>query len=49
MIQRQCTGQYKIQPVVKKVRELHGLKPRQRMPKTEMWLGITLDEIQRMK
>ena len=49
MIQRQCTGEYKIQPVIKKVRELHGLKPRQRMPKTEMWLGITLDEIQRMK
>jgi hypothetical protein len=49
MIMRQCTGEYKIQPVIKKVRELHGLKPRQRMPKTEMWLGITLDEIQRMK
>tara|TARA_R100000664_G_C2720487_1_gene114145 strand:- start:147 stop:926 length:780 start_codon:yes stop_codon:yes gene_type:complete len=49
MVRRQCTGEYKIQPVIKKVRELHGLKPRQRMPKTEMWLGITLDEIQRMK
>ena len=42
MVRRQCTGEYKIQPVIKKVRELHGLKPRQRMPKTEMWLGITL-------
>ena len=49
MVRRQCTSEYKIQPVIKKVRELHGLKPRQRMPKTEMWLGITLDEIQRMK
>ena len=49
MVRRQCTGEYKIQPVIKKTRELHGLKPRQRMPKTEMWLGITLDEIQRMK
>jgi len=49
MIRRQCTGEYKIQPVIKKVRELHGLKPRKRMPQTEMWLGITMDEIQRMK
>ena len=49
MIRRQCTGEYKIQPVIKKTRELHGLKPRQRMPMTEMWLGITLDEIQRAK
>ena len=49
MVRRQCTREYKIQPVIKKTRELHGLKPRKRMPKTEMWLGITLDEIQRMK
>ena len=49
MIRRQCTGEYKIQPVIKKTRELHGLKPRQRMPMTEMWLGITIDEIERAK
>lgn len=49
MVQRQCTGEYKIRPVVNKIRELHGLKPKQRMPKTDVWLGITLDEIQRMK
>ena len=35
--------------VVKAVRKLHGLKKYQRMKPTEMWLGISLDEIQRMK
>ena len=49
MVRRQCTGEYKIQPVIKKIRELHGLKPHKRMPMTEFWLGITLDEIMRMK
>ena len=49
MMRRQCTQDYKIEPVKQKVRELYGLKPRQRMPMTEMWLGITIDEAQRMK
>ena len=49
MLQSQCTGEYKIKPVIKKTRELHKLKPRQRMPMTEMWLGISMDEIQRAK
>ena len=46
---RQCTGEYKIQIVIKEVRRLHKLKKHQRMKPTEMWLGISLDEIQRMK
>jgi len=46
---RQCTYEYKIQPVVQSIRKLHGLKPRKRMKPTETWLGISLDEIQRMK
>jgi len=49
MVRRQCTSEYKIQPVIKKIRELHGLKPRKMMPKTEVWLGISMDEIERMK
>ena len=49
MIQRQCTGEYKIWTVKDKIRELQGLKPRQRMKPCELWLGISLDEIQRMK
>ena len=49
MLRRQCTSEYKIYPVIQKIRELHGLKPRKRMPMTEIWLGISLDEIQRCK
>jgi|TARA_Y100000034_G_scaffold96945_1_gene118248 hypothetical protein len=49
MVRRQCTAEYKIKPVMKKIRELHGLKKYQRNKPTEMWLGISLDEIQRMK
>jgi hypothetical protein len=49
MLRRQCTAEYKIKPVMKKIRDLHGLKKYQRMPKTQVWLGISMDEIQRMK
>ena len=49
LIKRQCTYDYKIEPVKKKLRELYKLKPRQRMPHSEMWLGITIDEAHRMK
>jgi len=49
IIKRQCTYDYKILPVMKKLRELHGLKPKKRMPMSEMWLGITIDEASRMK
>jgi len=49
MIRRQCTKEYKIDVVVKVVRDLHGLKKFQHLPLTEFWLGISIDEIQRMK
>ena len=49
MVRRQCTNEYKINVVVKEVRRLHNLKKGQRMKPTEMLLGISLDEIQRMK
>lgn len=49
MVRRQCTGEYKINVVVQEVRKLHGLKKYQRMKPTKMLLGISLDEIQRMK
>jgi hypothetical protein len=51
-IRRQCTGEYKITPIEQKIRELLGLRPRQRFPKqlvVQQWLGISLDEMQRMK
>ena len=49
---RSCTIDYKIAPIEKKIRELLGLKPRQRIkPGThvEQWFGITVDEMQRMR
>lgn len=49
MVRRQCTGEYKIQQVMKKIRQLYNLKKYKRLPKTEVWLGISLDEIERMK
>lgn len=53
MIRRQCTAEYKIQPIEKFVRsELLGLKPRQRWPKDVIgyrWMGISFDERQRCR
>lgn len=52
ILRRQCTGDYKIDPIHKMVRQLIGLKPRQRAPKTvvvEQWIGISTDESHRMK
>ena len=47
---RQCTSEYKIIPVQKKIRELMGYKPRKHVKGVcELWIGISLDEIQRMK
>ena len=44
---RQCTQNYKIRPVRSKIRELLGLRKRQRVPTgttVELWLGISTDE-----
>ena len=52
MARRQCTNEYKLKPIRRKVRELVGLKPRQRTPKglmVEMWIGISTDEMMRVK
>ena len=49
---RQCTDNYKIRPVRRRVRELLGLRPRHRVPSgtsVELWLGISTDEAIRMK
>lgn len=48
MLRRQCTREYKIYQVDQGIRDLYGLKPRQRTPITRVWKGITLDEIDRM-
>jgi hypothetical protein len=51
MARRQCTREYKIDPIRRKQRELLGYRPRQRIPanSVEVWIGISTDEIQRTK
>lgn len=51
MIRRQCTGDYKIAPIRRKVRELLGIAGRRspKAPIAEQWIGISLDEVLRMK
>jgi len=51
MVARSCTRDYKIRPIIKKVRELTGLTGK-RAPKSvivEQWIGISTDEAMRMK
>jgi len=52
MLRRQCTREYKITPIQKQTRELMNVGFRKRFPKdkwVEMWIGISMDEIMRMK
>ena len=51
MGKRQCTADYKIKPLMKKQRELAGLKPYQRSKGVvcETYIGISTDEALRMK
>lgn len=51
MGRRQCTTQYKIEPIRRKIRELLGATPRGAIAAgaAEMWIGISTDEIQRMR
>lgn len=46
-LRRQCTREYKISPIQRKVRELMGGKAHGKQ--AELWMGITVDEAQRMK
>lgn len=51
MIRRQCTTTSKIEPIRRKVRELAGLtrKRSPTSPVVHQWLGISMDEVVRMK
>ena len=52
MIRRACTSTYKIEPITKKIRELLGMKFRQKVPKdykVMQLFGISRDEVQRMR
>jgi hypothetical protein len=46
---RDCTGDYKIIPIVKKQRELGKIKRGQKHATVTAYIGISLDEVQRMK
>ena len=51
ILRRQCTNEYKLKPLRKMERAIAGLVPRQRAKGVllERWIGISLDETQRMK
>ncbi len=49
---RQCTKNYKLDPIRREVQKLLGVRPRQSLSSetnVEMWLGITTDEAMRVK
>jgi len=51
MLRRQCTREFKVEPITKKIRELLGAKKYARIkgvPVTQ-WLGISTDEASRMR
>lgn len=51
MLRRQCTAEYKIDPVNREIRRLLGLAPGARGPDhavAEHWIGLTTDELERL-
>lgn len=48
ILRRQCTNEYKIAIVDQAIREVYGLKRRQRNIETNIWKGISSDEAIRM-
>lgn len=52
ILRRQCTREYKIEPIKKRCREILGLKPHARLAgrySVEEWVGISSDEAHRAK
>lgn len=50
MVRRQCTGEYKIQPIQRHIKKLLGYESKQRVKEVvHIWKGISTDEIQRVK
>jgi 3'-phosphoadenosine 5'-phosphosulfate sulfotransferase (PAPS reductase)/FAD synthetase len=48
-IGRACTSDYKIIPILQELRKLCGIKRGQKETTVTQWIGISWDEIQRMK
>ena len=49
LLGRSCTADYKIAPILKNLRRLCGIKRGEKTPQITQWIGISYDEIQRMK
>ncbi|MCX5203167.1 hypothetical protein OG897_17145 [Streptomyces sp. NBC_00237] len=52
MTRRQCTGEYKVKPIKKAIRDLLGYPYPTRIPRdvwVEQWIGISTDEFHRAK
>jgi len=49
LLGRSCTADYKIAPILKNLRRLCGIKRGERQVQITQWIGISYDEIQRMK
>lgn len=49
MLRRQCTSEYKIRQVDIAIRRLYDIPGRKHLPLTEIWNGITADEMHRMR
>lgn len=49
MVQRQCTRTFKIEPIRRALRKLAGIRRGQKTVGVIQWIGISLDEIYRMK
>jgi hypothetical protein len=49
LLGRSCTSNYKIAPIIKNLRRLCGIKRGEKSLKITQWIGISYDEIQRMK
>jgi len=48
MLRRQCTSEFKIRQVLSAIKSLYGKSGNARFPETYVYLGITIDEMQRM-
>ena len=48
-IGRRCTSDYKIVPIHNKIKELCGVSSGQKNVTVTQWIGISMDELQRMK
>ncbi|CAB4134567.1 hypothetical protein UFOVP781_23 [uncultured Caudovirales phage] len=49
LLGRSCTADYKIAPILKNLRRLCGIKRAEKNVQITQWIGISYDEIQRMK